>query len=454
MSDGMASEVQQLKLSPALDNPPDGGQEDEAVTHAIEGTDSVTVRMMERVVEVGNLRAALSQVRRNKGGPGIDGLTVERLPDYLKVHWPEIRTQILNGTYRPAAVKRVLIPKVGGGARSLGIPTVVDRFIQQALLQVLQAEWDQSFSHSSYGFRPKRSAHQAVARSQEYVRAGKRWVVDLDLEKFFDTVNHDVLMHKVRQRVEDDRVVTLIRRFLKSGACIEGAYRATRQGTPQGGPLSPLLANLLLDELDQELERRRHAFVRYADDCNIYVSSRRAGERVLGGIRSFLEKRLKLKVNEQKSAVDRPWKRRILGFTLTRGRHQYRRAVSEKALEALKAKVRRFTRRTRGHTLTQIIAELRTYLLGWKAYFGFAEVLSPLTDLDKWIRRKLRCYQWKQWGRAGYRRLRSMGIDQDLAWNTAKSAHGPWRLSKSPALSYAMDRKYFTKLGLPTLAGS
>lgn len=427
--------------------------EDETVVHTPEGHDSVAVKVLERALERENLLAALRQVRSNKGGPGIDGMTVEQLADYLKLHWLEIRAQLLNGTYRPSPVRRVSIPKPGGGARALGIPTVLDRFIQQALLQVLQREWDQTFSHSSFGFRPKRSAHQAVACAQDYLRAGYRWVVDLDLEKFFDTVNHDVLMHRVSRRVADDRVVTLIRRFLKSGVSIAGARHPTPQGTPQGGPLSPLLANVLLDELDKELEHRGHRFVRYADDCNIYVRSRRAGERIMASVRGFLERRLKLKVNEHKSAVDRPWRRRILGFTFTRGKN-YRRAVSEKALDALKAKVRHLTQRTRGQTLRQIIAELRIALLGWKAYFGFAEVNSPLTEIDKWIRRKLRCYQWKQWGRRGYRALRELGVSRELAWNTAKSAHGPWRLSRSPALAYALTQAYFTRLGLPTLARS
>lgn len=453
MSAGMASEEQQQKLSPAIDNPPKCGQGDETVADTPGGTDSVAVKVMERVVERENLHRALNQVRKNKGGPGIDGLTVERLADYLKAHWPAIRTQLLNGSYRPVAVKQVLIPKPSGGVRSLGIPTVVDRFIQQAVLQVLQGEWDQTFSQSSYGFRPKRSAHQAVARAQEYIRAGYRWVTDIDLEKFFDTVNHDVLMHRVRRRVQDDRVRILIQRFLRSGVHVAGVHRATSRGTPQGGPLSPLLTNLLLDELDKELERRGHRFVRYADDCNVYVKSRRAGERVLVSVRGFLERRLKLKVNEQKSAVDRPWHRRILGFTVSGGRHHYRRAVSTGAMDELKANVRRLTQRTRGRTLKQIIEELRVALQGWLAYFGFAEIRSPLAELDKWIRRKLRCYQWKQWGRAGYRRLRALGVSRELAWNTAKSAHGPWRLSRSPALNHAMDSAYFAALGLPTLAG-
>lgn len=442
MNDGTASGKQRM-LSPAT--------EDETVAHTLDDHDSVAAKLMERVLQRENMQRALRQVRSNKGGPGCDGLTVERLPDFLRLHWPEIRIQLLSGTYRPAPVKRVLIGKPDGGVRSLGIPTVVDRLIQQALLQVLQPEWDQTFSHSSFGFRPNRSAHQAVARAQEYLRAGHRWVVDLDLEKFFDTVNHDMLMHRVKRRVQDDRVTTLIRRFLKSGVSVAGAQEPTTRGTPQGGPLSPLLANLLLDELDKELERRRHRFVRYADDCNIYVGSARAGERIMASLKAFLEKRLKLTVNEQKSAVDRPWRRRILGFTFTRGK-QYRRRVSDKAMDALKAKVRRLTQRTRGYSLEQIIRELRPALLGWKAYFGYAEVVSPLLELDKWIRRKLRCYQWKQWGRAGYRRLRALGVSRELAWNTAKSAHGPWRLSRSPALAYALTHAHFTRLGLPTLA--
>lgn len=445
MKDGTASGKQHHELPPE--------KEDEAVNQVLEGEDSVAVKLMERVVERTNLLAALNQVRRNKGGPGIDGMSVDHLAAYLKVHWPRIRAQLSTGTYRAAPVKRVLIPKPNGGVRELGVPTVVDRFVQQAVLQVLQADWDCSFSDASFGFRPKRSAHQAILRAQEYLRGGYRWVVDLDLEKFFDTVNHEVLLHRVKLRVKDDRVIRLIRQFLKSGVSIAGVHQPTHKGTPQGGPLSPLLANVLLDELDRELEGRGHRFVRYADDCNIYVRSARAGERVKQSVTKFLEKRLRLKVNEQKSAVDRPWRRRILGFTFTRGK-DYRRCVSAKAIDALKTKVRRLTQRTRGYSLVQIIDELRRTLLGWKAYFGLSEVLSPLKELDKWIRRKLRCYQWKQWGRAGYRRLRALGVSRELAWNTAKSAHGPWRLSRSPALAYALNHAYFTRLGLPSLARS
>jgi RNA-directed DNA polymerase len=442
--DGSASD-KQCKLSAET--------QDETVDCVREAFDPVGVHLMERMLERDNLKRALNKVRSNKGAPGIDGMTVDELPGYLKLHWSCIREQLLSGIYRPLPVRTVLIPKGAGAVRRLGVPTVLDRFIQQALLQVLQSEWDQTFSHSSYGFRPKRSAHQAVACAQGYLRAGYRWVVDLDLEKFFDMVNHDALMHRVRRRVTDVRVLGLIERTLRSGAMQAGALSATTRGTPQGGPLSPLLANVLLDELDRELERRGHRFVRYADDCNIYVRSRRAGERVLGSVRGFIGKWLKLKVNELKSAVDRPWRRRILGFTFTSSRG-YRLSVSAKSIDALKSTVRDLTQRTRGRALKQIIDELRMTLLGWKAYFGRAEVISPLRELDQWIRRRLRCYQWKQWGSRGYRALRALGVSRELAWNTAKSAHGPWRLSRSPALSYAMPSEYFAGLGLPTLARS
>jgi RNA-directed DNA polymerase len=414
----------------------------------VEGTD-----LLERALEGENLRRALRQVRRNRGAPGIDGMTVDGLVTHLKAHWPAIRSSLVEGRYQPQPVRRVEIPKDGGGTRNLGVPVVLDRFVEQALLQVLQAEWDPTFSEGSYGFRPERSAQQAVAQAQAYIREGYAWVVDLDLEKFFDRVNHDVLLSRVRARVKDRRVVRLIHRFLKAGVfTLEGVVEPTEEGTPQGGPLSPLLANLLLDDLDKELERRGHRFVRYADDGNIYVRSRRAGERVMASVTRFLDGRLRLKVNEAKSAVDRPSNRKFLGFTFTRGRAP-RRKVSEKAVLGFKAKVRELTSRTRGRTIRQIVAELRSYILGWKGYFGFAEVKSPLLDLDKWIRRRLRSYHWKQWGRRGYRELRKRGVSRDLAWNTAKSAHGPWRLSGSPALAIALPVRYFAALGLPSLVG-
>lgn len=408
-------------------------------------------RLMERVLERGNLFQALRRVGENGGSAGADAMTVEALASYLKRYWPEIRRRLLEGTYRPQPVRRVAIPKPGGGRRVLGIPTVLDRLIQQALLQVLQADWDRSFSEQSYGFRPGRCAHQAVAAAQGYLREGRGWVVDLDLERFFDRVNHDKLMHRVRQRIADWRVLKLIERYRKAGAMSTGGWIAATEGTPQGGLLSPLLANLLLDELDRELERRGHRFVRYADDCNIYVRTRKAGQRVMDSVTKYLARVLKLKVNEAKSAVERPWRRKFLGFSFT-ARRPNRRRVADAALERFKDEVRRLTCRTRGRSLRCVIEELKSYLRGWKAYFGFSEARSVFRELDKWIVRRLRCYLWKQWGGRGYRELRKQGISVDLAWNTSKSAHGPWRLSRSPALSIALPRSYFDALGLPRLS--
>jgi RNA-directed DNA polymerase len=405
---------------------------------------------MERVVERANLLRALARVKANGGSPGIDGMPVEELSGYLQQHWPTIRASLLAGTYRPSPVKRVEIPKPGGGVRKLGIPTGLDRFLQQALLQVLQPEWDKTFSEGSYGFRPGRSAHQAIARAQAYLEEGYSWVVDLDLEKFFDRVNQDKLMSLVKERVKDRRGLQLIERYLKAGALTGDGFEATTEGTPQGGPLSPLLANLLLDGFDKELERRGHRFVRYADDSNIYVKSARAGHRVLASVSRFLERRLKLTVNATKSAVDRPWRRTFLGFTFT-GRRPYRRQVSDKALQAFKQEVRQRTSRTRGDALRRIGHELRQYLEGWYAYFRLAEAQSIFKELDSWVRRRLRCYVWKQWGRRRYRELRKRGVSQDLAWNTCKSAHGPWRLSRSPALAIALPGQYFDRLDVPRL---
>jgi RNA-directed DNA polymerase len=405
-------------------------------------------QVMEKVVDRGNLLTALRNVKRNGGSPGVDGMTVKELPEYLKKEWPKIRGQLMSGTYEPLPVKRVEIPKPGGGIRQLGISTVLDRFIQQALLQVLQQDWDETFSESSYGFRPKRSAHQAIERSQEYLKEGYGWVVDMDLEKFFDRVNHDKVMSEVRKRVSDKRITTLIQRYLRSGIEHEGKLVMPEMGTPQGGPLSPLLANLMLDNLDRELERRGHRFVRYADDCNIYVKSRRAGSRVLRSISRYLESRLKLSVNEAKSAVDRPWRRQFLGFTFS---WKLNRRISVKSIKRFKNRVREITRRVRGRRIEVIVKELRRYMLGWQAYFNITEVRYILRELDSWVKRRLRCYLWKQWGRRGYRELRRLGVSRDLAWNTAKSAHGPWRLSRSPGLAFALPAKYFANLGLPRL---
>lgn len=406
--------------------------------------------LLQRVLERENLQRALRQVRRNKGAPGIDGMSVDALPGYLKEHWPEIRASIEAGRYRPQPVRRVEIPKPDGRMRQLGIPTVLDRFVQQAIAQVVQAQWEPHFHPHSYGFRPQRSAHQAVRKLQADVREGRGWVVDLDLESFFDRVDHARLLHRLRRHVPDAAVLRLINSFLKAGVWLDGKRQPSAQGVPQGGPLSPVLANVVLDELDWELDRRTHRFARYADDCNIAVASQRAGQRVMHSVTRFIEDSLRLTVNARKSAVDRPWNRKFLGFTLSRRDAGLK--VADKAIDKLKTTVRELSRRTRGHRLEAIVAELRVSLLGWKAYFGIAEVLSPLRDVDKWIRRRLRCYAWKQWGPAGYRELRKRGVSVREAWNVSKSAHGPWRISKTPALSLALPAKVFARMGLPSLA--
>ena len=403
-----------------------------------------------QVLDRANLQRALKQVRRNQGAPGIDGMTVDELPEYLKHHWLDIRAQLETGQYRPQPVKRVDIPKADGKTRPLGIPTVLDRFIQQAIAQVISAHWEPHFHPHSYGFRPGRSAHQAVRHVQATIRAGYGWVVDMDLQSFFDRVNHDRLMARLKSRCPDADVLRLINRFLKAGVVVEGKTEATTMGVPQGGPLSPVLANVVLDELDWELDRRGHRFARYADDANILVKSRRAGERVMASVTRYVSDSLRLTVNELKSAVDRPWKRKFLGFTVSR--KDKRLKVADKARDKLKDRVRELTRRTRGNRIEVSAAELRESLLGWKAYFGIAEVLSPLRDIDKWIRRKLRCYLWKQWGTSGYRQLRKRGVSVREAWNTSKSAHGPWRLSKTPALALALPLRFFENLGVPSLA--
>jgi RNA-directed DNA polymerase len=381
---------------------------------------------------------------------------VGALTVYLKEHWPAIREQLLNGTYKPQPVKRVEIPKPDGGVRQLGIPTVLDRMVQQAVMQVLQGRWDAEFSEHSHGFRPGRSAHQAVAKAQRYVASGYGWVVDLDLEKFFDRVNHDKLMAAVARRVTDKRVLGLIRAFLRAGVMENGLVGPVDEGTPQGGPLSPLLSNLVLDEFDRELERRKHCFVRYADDCNIYVRSRAAGERVKRSITSFITRRLKLRVNEQKSAVARPAERKFLGFSLTNAREPKRR-IAAKAVMRFKQKVRELTSRTRGISIERMTKELAGYLRGWKGYFGFCETPSVLGNLDKWIRHRLRSVIWKQWkrGRLRFGKLRQLGVSRELAAQTAGSAHGPWRLANSPAMHHAFPITYFDSLELPRLfAGS
>jgi RNA-directed DNA polymerase len=408
---------------------------------------------MEAIVERENLKKALAQVTRNKGAAGIDGMSAADLPAYLKEHWPTIRAQLLEGIYKPQPVRRVEIPKASGGVRPLGIPTVLDRFIQQAVMQVLQAEWDGTFSETSFGFRPGRSAHQAVERAQAYIASGHGFVVDIDLEKFFDRVNHDILMGLVAKRVADKRLLKLIRGFLTAGVMEGGLVSPTEEGTPQGGPLSPLLSNLMLDVLDKELEKRGHRFVRYADDCNIYVRSQKAGERVMAGIEKFLEKRLKLKVNTAKSAVAKPSVRKFLSFSFTGGKAP-RRRIAPQAIVRVKARVRELTRRTGGRSLAQVIKELSIYLRGWRGYFGFCQTPSVLRALDEWIRRRLRAIVWKQWkrGRARFAELRRCGVGRDLAAQTAGSPHGPWRLANSPALATALPNRFFGSLGLASVA--
>jgi len=409
--------------------------------------------LMEEVCQRSNLEEALRRVRANKGSPGVDGITVDGLVEYLKQHWPTVREQLLGGTYQPQPVKRVEIPKPDGGVRKLGIPTALDRFIQQAVLQVLQKRWDRTFSPSSYGFRPRRSAQQAVAAAQGFIAEGYRWVVDLDLEKFFDRVNHDLLMSRIAMRLNDPRLLRLIRAFLNAGVLEDGLVSPTDEGTPQGGPLSPLLSNIVLDDLDQELTRRGLRFARYADDCNIYVRSRRAGQRVMQSVTCFLTTRLKLKVNEQKSAVARPWERKFLGFSFTSGKAPKRR-IAPKALLRFKERVRELTRRTRGVSLDAMVTKLSRYLQGWRGYFSFCETPSVLRGLDSWVQRRPRAVAWKQWrtGRTKFAELRKRHVSRDLAAQTAGSCHGPWRLGKSPALHLAFPTSFFTSLGLPKLA--
>jgi RNA-directed DNA polymerase len=405
---------------------------------------------MEEVCGRENCLQALKRVKSNKGSAGADGMTVSELSSYLLEHWPTTREQLLSGSYKPQPVRRVEIPKPDGGVRKLGIPTVLDRMVQQAVMQVLQRRWDAEFSSHSHGFRPGRSAHQAVTEAQRYVASGRRWVVDLDLEKFFDRVNHDKLMAAVARRVADKRVLKLIRAFLTVGVMENGLVGPVDEGTPQGGPLSPLLSNLVLDELDRELERRKHCFVRYADDCNIYVRSRRAGERVKRSITDFITRRLKLKVNEQKSAVARPAERKFLGFSISNAPEPKRR-IAAKALARFKQKTRELTGRRRGISMERMTKELASYLRGWKSYFGFCETPSVLERLDRWIRRRLRSVIWKQWKHRRHARLRQRGVWGQLAINTAASGHGPWRIANSPAMNIAFPNAYFDALGLPRL---
>ena len=410
--------------------------------------------LMEQAVVRENAVQAFKRVRRNKGSPGIDGMSVEELEPYLHEHWSTVREQLLAGTYQPSAVKRQLIAKSGGGMRQLGIPTVLDRFVQQLLLQVLQPIFDPTFSEHSHGFRPGRRAHNAVREAQQYIQDGRRWVVDVDLEKFFDRVNHDVLMGKLHNRIGDQRVLRIIRRYLEAGIMAEGVVVERHEGTPQGGPLSPLLANVLLDEVDKELERRGHCFVRYADDCNVYVRSKRAGERVLSALRRKYAK-LRLRINEEKSAVARVWDRKFLGygFWVAPGRVVKRR-VAARALEEMKRRVRSITSRSGGRSMEQVAAELRTYLTGWKEYFKLADTPRVFRELDEWIHRRLRVVQLKQWkrGRTTLRALRARGLPEWLARKGAGHGKRWWWASTLGATHTALPGVYFDRLGVPRLA--
>jgi RNA-directed DNA polymerase len=418
-------------------------------THEHESPAS-TDRMMEEICEWENLKEAIWRVKANKGSAGIDGMTVDELPDYAALL--VIREQLLSGSYTPQPVKRVEIPKPDGGVRKLGIPTALDRFVQQAVMQVLQRQWDPTFSDNSYGFRPGRSTHQAVAQAQQYIAAGYGWVVDLDLEKFFDRVNHDKLMGQIAKRVRDKRLLKLIRAFLNAGVMENGLVSPSVEGTPQGGPLSPLLSNLVLDELDRELERRGHRFVRYADDSNIYVRSERAGQRVMDSITRFITERLKLKVNGKKSAVARPQERKFLGFSFTDG-PEVRRRIAPKAVERFKGRIREITRQAKGVSLETTMAKLAPYMRGWRGYFGFCETPNLLVDLTRWVRRRLRAALWRQWRTQRRRRamLIQLGVRGRLADNTAGSGHGPWHLAHSKALNVALSNAYFRNRGLPSL---
>lgn len=410
-----------------------------------------TEQLMEEVCDRENLERAWKRVKRNKGSPGVDGMTIDDAKAFLRQHWPNIRSQLLDGNYRPQPVKRVEIPKPDGGVRKLGVPCVVDRLIQQAVLQVLQERWDPTFSEHSFGFRPRRSAHQAVAQAQRYVADGYNVVVDLDLERFFDRVNHDILMSRVASRIPDKRVLKLIRAFLNAGVLEDGLVRPVDEGTPQGGPLSPFLSNIVLDDLDKELARRGHRFCRYADDCNIYVRSHHAGERVKASISRFLTDKLRLKVNEAKSAVARPEERKFLGFSIANDGSE--RRIAPKALDKFKDRIREITCRTRGISLQQMIADLTPYLIGWRGYFGFCQTPRVLTNLEAWIRRRLRLYLWRQWrnGHNRFTELRRFGIAKFAASVAAGSPTGLWRMSGHPAVQHALRNHVFDSLGLPRI---
>ncbi|SIN62294.1 group II intron reverse transcriptase/maturase [Vreelandella aquamarina] len=421
----------------------------ETIPASLSWTKAESASLMERVVDPVNMEGAYRKVVANKGAPGVDSMTVHQLAGHLKQYWPTLRERLLADAYHPSPIRATTIPKPKGGTRQLGIPTVTDRLIQQALSQVLMPIFDPGFSESSYGYRPKRSAKQAVSAMKAHVTAGHRWVVDLDLEAFFDRVNHDLLMARVARRVDDKRVLRLIRRYLEAGMFQHGLPTPRRRGTPQGGPLSPLLANILLDDMDKALERRGHRFCRYADDLQVYVRSQRAGERVMASLSDFLGSSLKLTVNRAKSAVDRPWNRGYLGYTLTRHKRP-KLTLAKASLQHLMQRVREILKRGRGRNIRRVIEELTPVLRGWASYFSLVDVKRPLEALDQWMRRRLRCVIWRQWKRPQTRRrkLRGLGLDAYRAWKSAGNGRGPWWNAGASHMNQAQPRKWFDRLGL------
>lgn len=456
----MSEKDPEHKVKPLATNAEDGGRNPRGAAFGgssapaiVDDSTPDTTHLMEAVIARENLVKALARVERNKGAAGIDNRPVSELRNLLAEQWPLIKEELLNGTYKPQPVKRVEIPKPGGGMRRLGIPTVLDRFIQQALHQILSPIFDAGFSENSFGFRPGRSAHDAVKAAQSHAANGYRFLVDLDLDSFFDRVNHDILMSRLARKVKDKRILRLIRRYLQAGVMVDGIKIAIDSGTPQGGPLSPLLSNILLDDLDKELEWRGHQFSRYADDVNIYVKSEKAGERVLSSVSRFLERRLKLKVNQAKSMVSRPWKRKFLGYSMTS--HQVPRLkVAPQSLQRLRYRLRVLFRKGRGRNLERFIKEdLNPLLRGWANYFSLCEVKGALEDLDKWIRRRLRCLLWRQWKRprTRVRRLIAAGLSAQRARLSASNGRGPWWNSGASHMNDAFRRKFFDKLDLISL---
>ncbi len=449
-----AAEAEMPKRPPRVGGGTAEGRDDECQTVAArsESVESKSDCLMSKVVRRENVKAAYERVVRNRGAAGIDGMTVEELLLHCHAHWEEIRRQLLDGTYVPSPIRKAEIAKPDGGTRTLGIPTVLDRMIQQALLQVLQPIFVPTFSEASFGFRPGRSAQQAVVRAREHIAAGHRWVVDLDLEKFFDQVNHDVLMSRLARRVKDKDVLRLIRRYLQAGMMKNGLAAPRTEGTPQGGPLSPLLSNILLDELDKELESRGHRFVRYADDCNVYVKSKAAGERVMASLESFLRGRLRLGLNREKSAVARPWSRTFLGYSVTVHRRP-KLKVSPKSVKRLRSRLRQLFRRLRVQRLGLVIEELVPILRGWVGYFQLSEVRGVFEDLDQWLRRRLRCILWRQWKRPRirFKKLRQHGFAPDRAAISAYNGRGPWWNAGASHMNQAIPTAYLRRLGLLSL---